>query len=222
MYYYDIALKEEADRLFKGKYIASHPTPQKSSYYVLKFDFSGVKTDNHELLESFSRRVIKGISNFLERYPDLAALEIMQKSAQNPNLSMNKIVFDFYDNRSRFFSPESVITHFLGNLGIAMSDKLMVIVDEYDNFTNDILSRDPGKFRVIARKGGELSSFFQTLRAENQDHLIGKIYVTGVLLITMDTTVSGFVSQNLTSVPAFNELAGFTDDEITSNSLVCL
>ena len=33
MYYYDIALKEEADRLFKGKYIASHPTPQKSSYY---------------------------------------------------------------------------------------------------------------------------------------------------------------------------------------------
>ena len=182
---------------------------------MLKFDFSGVKTDNHELLESFSRRVIKGISNFLERYPDLAALEIMQKSAQNPNLSMNKIVFDFYDNRSRFFSPESVITHFLGNLGIAMSDKLMVIVDEYDNFTNDILSRDPGKFREIARKGGELSSFFQTLRAENQDHLIGKIYVTGVLLITMDTTVSGFVSQNLTSVPAFNELAGFTDDEVT-------
>ena len=171
MYYYDIALKEEADRLFKGKYIASHP----------------VKTDNHELLESFSRRVIKGISNFLERYPDLAALEIMQKSAQNPNLSMNKIVFDFYDNRSRFFSPESVITHFLGNLGIAMSDK----------------------------QGGELSSFFQTLRAENQDHLIGKIYVTGVLPITMDTTVSGFVSQNLTSVPAFNELAGFTDDEVT-------
>ena len=214
MYYYDIALKEEADRLFKGKYIASHPTPQKSSYYVLKFDFSGVKTDNHELLESFSRRVIKGISNFLERYPDLAALEIMQKSAQNPNLSMNKIVFDFYDNRSRFFSPESVITHFLGNLGIAMSDKLMVIVDEYDNFTNDILSRDPGKFRVIARKGGELSSFFQTLRAENQDHLIGKIYVTGVLPITMDTTVSGFVSEHLTSDPQFNELAGFTDDEV--------
>ena len=32
MYYYDIALKEEADRLFKGKYIASHPSPLKSSY----------------------------------------------------------------------------------------------------------------------------------------------------------------------------------------------
>ena len=80
MYYYDIALKEEADRLFKGKYIASHPTPQKSSYYVLKFDFSGVKTDNHELLESFSRRVIRGISNFAKRYPDLIPPEIRQKN----------------------------------------------------------------------------------------------------------------------------------------------
>ena len=195
---------------------------------MLKFDFSGVKTDNHELLESFSRRVIRGISNFAKRYPDLIPPEIRQKAAQNPDQEITQVVFDFYDNRSRFFSPESVITHFLGNfspesvithflgnLGIAMSDKLMVIVDEYDNFTDDILSRDTGKFRETARKGGELSSFFQTLRAENQDHLIGKIYVTGVLPITMDTTVSGFVSQNLTSVPAFNELAGFTDDEVT-------
>ena len=214
MYYYDISLKEEADRLFKGKYIASHPTPLKSSYYVLKFDFSGIKTDNHELLESFSRRVIKGVSNFAKRYPDLVPPEIMQKAAQNPDQTITQIVFDFYDNRSRFSSPESVITHFLGALGIVMSDKLMVIVDEYDNFTNDILSRDPGKFREVARKGGELSAFFQTLRAENQDHLIGKIYVTGVLPITMDTSISGFVSENLTSDPQFNEMAGFTDDEV--------
>ena len=214
MYYYDIALKEEADRLFKGKYIASHPTPLKSSYYVLKFDFSGIKTDNHELLESFSRRVIKGVANFAKRYPNLVPPEIMQKAAQNPDQTITQIVFDFYDNRSRFSSPESVITHFLGALGIVMSDKLMVIVDEYDNFTNDILSRDPGKFRETARKGGELSAFFQTLRAENQDHLIGKIYVTGVLPITMDTAISGFVSENLTSDPQFNEMAGFTDDEV--------
>ncbi len=214
MYYYDIALKEEADRLFKGKYIASHPTPLKNSYYVLKFDFSGIKTDNNELLESFSRRVIKGAANFAKRYPNLVPPEIMQKAAQNPDQTITQIVFDFYDNRSRFSSPESVITHFLGALGIVMSDKLMVIVDEYDNFTNDILNRDPGKFREIDRKGGELSAFFQTLRAENQDHLIGKIYVTGVLPITMDTTISGFVSENLTSDPQFNEMAGFTDDEV--------
>ena len=43
-YYYDIALKEEADLLFKDRYIASHPTPLKNSYYVLKFDLSGVDT----------------------------------------------------------------------------------------------------------------------------------------------------------------------------------
>ncbi|MBQ3683702.1 MAG: AAA family ATPase, partial [Succinimonas sp.] len=49
-YYYDIALKEEADRLFKGKYIASHPTPRKNSYYVLQFDLSGVDTHSSDSL----------------------------------------------------------------------------------------------------------------------------------------------------------------------------
>ncbi|MBQ3682966.1 MAG: AAA family ATPase, partial [Succinimonas sp.] len=100
------------------------------------------------------------------------------------------------------------------NSFIPLSCKLMVIVDEYDNFTNDILSKDPGKFREIARKGGELSAFFQTIRAGEQNKLIDRIYVTGVLPITMDTAISGFVSKNLTSVPAFNEMAGFTDDEV--------
>ena len=40
-YYYDKALESESDRLFQGCYIATHPTPLKSSFYVLRFDFSG-------------------------------------------------------------------------------------------------------------------------------------------------------------------------------------
>ena len=43
-YYYDKALESESNRLFKGCYIASHPTPLKSSFYVLQFDFSGIAT----------------------------------------------------------------------------------------------------------------------------------------------------------------------------------
>ena len=65
-YYYDIALKEEADRLFKGKYIASHPTPRKNSYYVLQFDLSGVDTHSSDsLTRSFIKRVLIGIADFL-------------------------------------------------------------------------------------------------------------------------------------------------------------
>ena len=122
----------------------------------------------------------------------------------------------YYENISEFSSPAEIMSDFFLKINsfIPLSCKLMVIVDEYDNFTNDILSKDPGKFREIARKGGELSAFFQTIRAGEQNKLIDRIYVTGVLPITLDTAISGFVSKNLTSVPAFNEMAGFTDDEV--------
>ena len=69
-YYYDIALKEDADRLFQGRYIASHPTPLKNSYYVLQFDLSGVDTGSSEsMTKSFINRVLFGISDFFVRYP---------------------------------------------------------------------------------------------------------------------------------------------------------
>ena len=103
---------------------------------------------------------------------------------------------------------------FINSLMPLSSAKIMVIIDEYDNFTNDILSKDPAMFQDMARKGGQISAFYQVLRSWNQDQIIDRIYVTGVLPITMDTSISGFVSKNLTSIPVFNEMAGFTDDEV--------
>ena len=70
-YYYDISLKDEGDRLFCRTYIASHPTPLKNSFHVLKFDFSGgySSTDGtdstaystaEEALSFFKRNIVNG------------------------------------------------------------------------------------------------------------------------------------------------------------------
>ncbi|MBQ8707493.1 MAG: AAA family ATPase [Succinivibrionaceae bacterium] len=48
-YYYDRAFVSECDRLFKGCYIASHPTAHKNSFYVLQFDFSTMPPDPQRL-----------------------------------------------------------------------------------------------------------------------------------------------------------------------------
>ena len=216
-YYYDIALKEDADRLFQGRYIASHPTPLKNSYYVLQFDLSGVDTGSSEsMTKSFINRVLFGISDFFVRYPKFAPVTLPENVTEGRDELLRSTISAYYGDISKFPSPAVIMTDFFLKLNsfIPLSRKLMVIVDEYDNFTNDILSRNPGKFRETARKGGDLSAFFQTLRVGNQDHIIDRIYVTGVLPITMDTTISGFVSEHLTSDPQFNELTGFTDDEV--------
>ena len=45
-YYYDINYKNEFDFLFKNTYIGKNPTNERNSYYILRFDFSAVDSDN--------------------------------------------------------------------------------------------------------------------------------------------------------------------------------
>ena len=47
-YYYDINSKEKFDSLFKDTYIYNNATDSKNSYYVLKFDFSGITGNNED------------------------------------------------------------------------------------------------------------------------------------------------------------------------------
>ncbi|HHY22788.1 MAG TPA: AAA family ATPase, partial [Clostridiaceae bacterium] len=44
-HYYDINEKDNFEALFKDTYIGQNPTKERNSYYVLKFNFSGVSTD---------------------------------------------------------------------------------------------------------------------------------------------------------------------------------
>ena len=214
-YYYDKALESESDRLFKGHYIASHPTPLKSSFYVLQFDFSGIDTSgsNEEILDGFTDNIVSGIDEFFSRYPELILSNIRRSVPDGTPKLLKEAVLDYYNNRVVFSSPSKLIRDFLRGLPLEDS-KLLVIIDEYDNFANDVLSRDPKAFGDLARKGGAVSAFYQVLRSWNQKGIIDRIFVTGVLPVTMDTGISGFVSQNLSTDQRFNELAGFTDDEV--------
>ncbi len=218
-YYYDIALKEEADRLFKGKYIASHPTPRKNSYYVLQFDLSGVDTHSSDsLTRSFIKRVLIGIADFFIRYPKSVRGFLPNDVSESRDELRPSAITAYYENISRFPEPSLIMLDFFLRIsGFVPSDKLMVIVDEYDNFSNgiDMPGRAFGDFQLAAEVRQMLAGFFNTLRSGNQDHLIDRIFVTGVVPINMDNTVSGFVSEQISFYNRFNELAGFTDDEVT-------
>ena len=221
-YYYDIALKEETDLLFKGKYIASHPTPRKNSYYVLQFDLSGADTHSSDsLTRTFIKRVLIGIADFFARYPKsvrgFLPNDVSESRDELRPSAITAMISAYYGNISEFTAPSVIMSDFLFRIKFLIpSRKLMVIVDEYDNFSNgiDMLSRAFGDFQLAAEARRMLAGFFNTLRAGNQDHLIDRIFVTGVVPINMDNTVSGFVSEQISFYPRFNELAGFTDYEV--------
>ena len=215
-YYYDEALKEESARIFEGTYIASHPTEKKSGYYVLSFDFSGIGTNNgiDKTLEAFTDNIINGIGNFYQRYPDLIPRDILRMKEQE-QASLEDCITKYYKDEKLFPDSTAIITSFLTRLQ-AFENKLMVLIDEYDNFTNDILSRDVITLEELARKGGDISTFYQVLRFCQQQNIIDQIFIAGVLPITLDTSLSGFVFDRVYEYPEFNEMAGFTDDDVAN------
>lgn len=204
-YYYDQSLVTEADNLFKNTYIASHTTPLKGNYYVLKIDFSGINLNDFE--RTFNLRFLDAINDFYARYPQFSyenyyAIRHETDQCQNPLKETTAI---------------GALNIFLYNYSTQAprnDKKLMIIIDEYDNFPNDILSEDVDFFYKIANKQGFIGIFYQTLRNYFQNGTIGRIFITGITQITLDTAVSGFVYNNISSDLAFNEVAGFTSDEI--------
>ncbi len=182
-YYYDIALKEEADRLFKGKYIASHPTPRKNSYYVLQFDLSGVDTHSSDsLTRTFIKRVLIGIADFFARYPKsvrgFLPNDVSESRDELRPSAITAMISAYYGNISEFTAPSVIMSDFLFRIKFLIpSRKLMVIVDEYDNFSNgiDMLSRAFGDFQLAAEARRMLAGFFNTLRAGNQVWLVNLV-----------------------------------------------
>ena len=68
-YYYDKKSVDEFEMLFQDLYIGNNPTPLKNTYYVLKFDFSGINTATKEsTLQGFTKKVTKGFELFENRY----------------------------------------------------------------------------------------------------------------------------------------------------------
>ena len=216
-YYYDIAQKDLFDKLFEGTYIHENTTPYKSSYAVVKFDFSGVSTSGSvdDILEDVRIRVIQAIVDFFKRYPDLIPDDIREYATDKSNLQASVAKF-YFEKRDYFNSCSRILNHFLlfFQAQSKVDYKLMFIIDEYDNFTNDILSRDKKAFIDIANKQSELGAFYGTIRNFNQYGVIEKVFITGILPITMDTMISGFVSSKISQEPILNELAGFTDSEV--------
>ena len=94
---------------------------------------------------------------------------------------------------------------------------LYVLIDEYDNFANTILFAGVGAeaYHAFTHGGGFYRSFFATLKAGTENGSVERLFVTGVSPVTMDDVTSGFnIGANLSLRAEFNEMLGFTEDEV--------
>lgn len=91
-----------------------------------------------------------------------------------------------------------------------------MIIDEYDNFANHLITtdRDTLYYDLVA-DDSFLKTFFKTLKEGREIGAISNVFITGILPITMDDLASAFnVATYLTLDPTFEAMAGFTQAEV--------
>jgi hypothetical protein len=203
--YYDIAWKEQFDFLFKGTDIYENPTTEKNTYLVLKFDFSAVDPEISRVEKSFLYYVKDAADFFLSRYR--AYLDI--------DIDLNKAKEELNSRQS----PSSLMNTFLKYCK-GKGRKIFVIIDEYDNFANTILSTaGEGEYQRLTHGEGFFRSFFNVLKSgtSGPDAPISRLFMTGVSPITLDDVTSGFnIGSNISMDSDLNEILGFTHNEVES------
>ena len=189
--YYDYNMADNFDNLFQGTYIHEHPTTKKNQYYVLKFNFSGFgNIRGEELLTDFNMKVCDALIGFKEYY----------------NLKVPVL-----ENVSAVRSLSRFLVQIRSQL---KGRKLYIIIDEYDYFANDLLSFSFDEFTNAIRSDGFIRAFYEELKNATEG-IIEKIFITGVSPITLNSMTSGYnISTNLSLDSDFNEMLGFTTDEM--------
>jgi hypothetical protein len=197
-YYYSLAYKAEFEALFGKTYIGQNPTPNANRYMVLKFDFSGINTDTFDnAFEGFLQKVRQAISDFLTDYDAFFTREQIKDvlSAKQPNEMMTDLLDVYYYNK---------IPH-----------KIFLLIDEYDHFTNELLSFNFSYFKSIVSENGFVRKFYEVLKTGAGNHIIDYILITGVSPLTVDSLTSGFnIPKHITLLPKFHQMVGFEESEV--------
>ena len=189
--YYDILKSDKFDKLFSDTYIGKNPTSLKNSYYILKFNFSGIDTSNENAtINGFRREIASSIKEFVEKY----------------NL-------DFFVNFED--DAENILDNLIKAFKIQKSDnKIYVIIDEYDHFANELLGFHTNQFKDLVSKNGKVRKWYEILK-KGTESVIDRIFITGVAPITLDSLTSGFnISSDKTQNRDFNTMMGFTQSEL--------
>ncbi len=179
-HYYDIGLRDRFDELFGKTDIGRNPTPLRNSFLVLPFDFSTIQVGTlAEIEERFWRNVQGTVGSFAVKYKELADWSKI-KTAGAPADCIDMVREVIRENK---LPP------------------LYVIIDEYDNFTNElVVSNRDMEYNAIcghdsvgdATRESFFKTFFKSFKAGLADGTVGRTYFTGVLPITLDDLSSGF------------------------------
>lgn len=190
--YYDILEQDNFNKYFGDLWIGSHPTDQRNRYQVLYFDFSKAGCSHPDRADSI--------------FNDYCSIVINQFAHAYAS---------FYDDdfKATINGIESAKAK-LAYIEIKAKEKgypLYLIIDEYDNFTNVILSEHGQKmFHDLTHASGFYREYFKVFKG-----MFDRIFLMGVSPVTLDDLSSGYnIDWDISTDPRFNAMMGFDETEV--------
>ena len=195
-HYYDILAKDRFEELYGDLYIGQHPTEERNSYLIIQLNFAVVNAELNNYRKSLDAHCNTVFNYFCDVYADYLPKGLKEGMNQK-NGAVEQLDFLYRECEKNDL-------------------KIYLFIDEYDHFTNKILS-EPAcleEYQSETHGTGYLRSFFDTVKAGTYSS-IKRCFVTGVSPVTMDDLTSGFnIGTNYSTSPEFNELVGFTEEDV--------
>ncbi|MDY4550564.1 MAG: AAA family ATPase [Parabacteroides sp.] len=195
-HYYDVNQSDKFEKLYGDLYIGQHPTPNHNKFLIIYLNFAIINADlgnYRSAMDSICNTEFNYFCDVYESYLPKGIKEEMNKK----NGCVEQLDYLYKEARKTNAS-------------------IYLFIDEYDHFTNHILS---DAARLEEYKGethgtGYLRTFFDTIKSGTYSS-IERVFVTGVSPVTLDDLTSGFnIGTNYSLAYGFNEMVGFTEQEV--------
>jgi len=195
-YYYDINEKDNFKQLFGHTSIGKNPTPSHNRFMILSLDFSivdpsgGIEDIRHRFYQQCNISLRSIIWRYGKYFGDALEIDL----DEDVSINLKKILTMIH----AFDLP-----------------RLYVIIDEYDNFANQLItSHQDTLYRELIADNSFLKNFFKTLKNGAKDGTISRTFITGVLPITIDDLASAYnIAEFITLEEKFETMMGFTQQE---------
>ena len=197
-YYYGIQHKDKFETLFGDLDIGKHPTPLRNTYLVLRLQFAGIDVESDaSTFQGFRANVMSGILSCMGAYSSyFSADERNRIESIDTPANMIQMFFDLYKVKK--------IQH-----------PIYILIDEYDQFANELVSLDTERFRAIIGGTGFVRKFYEMIKNAANEGVVNRFFATGVSPLTVDALTSGFnITTSLSLELKFHDLMGFKRDEV--------
>lgn len=194
--YYDLRHAGDFNEIFDGLDVASGesgPTPLRNRFFVLQWNFSLIT----------ARGGVESIAEGLEEHVRSRA---------------KVFASEYREHLSGPIETEGNPATVLGSLLGAVREtpyKLYLLIDEYDNFVNEVMAKDVSTYKALFEAYGPYKELMKTVKNATEGLGLERVFVTGVSPVALNDLTSGFnTAIDVSLEPELAGLCGFHEHEL--------